>query len=98
VTVQSCHAAFEAGKHFFGDHEHPHLVVLGVPNEHALYKAMRTLDTHGVRYRPFYEPDQDNQLTSIATEVVFGERRSIFRKYQCLKGASDERNCAARSA
>jgi len=84
-VVQSAHACIEATKSFLDNNlEHPHLVVLGVKGEHQLYNSARKLDSAGIRYRIFTEPDRNDEATAIATEPIFGEQRRLFRNYRCL--------------
>ena len=82
--VQSCHAAIEASC-FIEEHlDHPHLVVCGVKGEINLHKVAKKLEDNSIRYRGFIEPDRNNELTSIATEPVFGKQRQFFKRYRCL--------------
>jgi len=84
-VVQSCHAAIEAARYLFpADLPHPHLVVCGIPNQRQLVQCLERLQKLGVSHRPFYEPDQDDELTAIATEPIFNQRRRLFRRYRCL--------------
>lgn len=84
--VQASHACIEATKAFLSENlEHPHLVVLSAKNQQALFKVANKLDTAGVRYRIFIEPDRGDEATALATEVISGDNRHIFRNYQCLK-------------
>ncbi len=66
------------------DLEHPHLVVLGVDNQHQLLKAARKLDIAGIQYRMFIEPDRNNEPTAIATQIISGDQRHLFKNYRCL--------------
>lgn len=84
-VVQVSHACIEATRYFLdSDTEHPHLIVLGVNNESKLYQAIQKLNFHGIRHKPFREADRNDEITAVATEIVTGERRSIFKKYQLL--------------
>jgi len=83
--VQSCHACIESTKSFPNPEEHPHLVVIGIPNEAKLYKAAQRLDQSGIRYKIFFESDRNDEATAMATEVVHGEARRLFKNYQLLK-------------
>ena len=85
-TVQSCHAAIEAAQSIIPTTiEHPHLVICGVSNENTLLETTKRLDEIGIKYKPFYEADIENQLTAIATEPVYDNTRKHFRKYKLLK-------------
>jgi hypothetical protein len=63
----------------------PNLVVFGISNEKKLICVQEKLNTLGVKFRTFVEPDRDNEITALATEPVNGEVRKIFKKYQLLK-------------
>jgi hypothetical protein len=66
------------------EREHPHLVVLGVPDEPALQRALERTQHSGIRCRAFREADLDNQLTAFATEPIRGPLRRRFRGYRLL--------------
>ncbi|HJT78438.1 MAG TPA: hypothetical protein VJ739_14640 [Gemmataceae bacterium] len=84
-VVQACHAAIEAARFLLPRHlPHPHLVVCGLPDQRRLFQCMDHLRRRGVSSRPFYEPDRGDELTAVATEPVFGDRRKLFRRYHCL--------------
>lgn len=85
-TVQSVHAAMDAARHFMSpDLDHPHLCLLAVKDEEALKKAVLHLAAQGIRFRAYAEDDMADQLTSVATEPICGERRLAMRKFQLLK-------------
>lgn len=94
-VVQACHAAIEAAPLLSPEDDHPHLVVLGVKSELALRNALRRLQQHGIRCKPFFESDLGDQLTSFATEPLNGDSRQLFKKYQCLQ---DDRLVGERGA
>jgi hypothetical protein len=48
------------------------------------------LQKNNINFKLFYESDRDNELTSIATEPISGEKRSIFKKFNCLKGEKND--------
>jgi pentose-5-phosphate-3-epimerase len=85
--VQSCHAAMEAAKYFLPQYnkEHPHLVVCEVKTEDHLKKTIEKLNRTDIQYKVFREPDIGNELTAIATEPLFGDKRKFFKKFQLLK-------------
>ena len=91
ISVQSCHAAIEASL-AFGDSqaEHPHICLCGVKNEASLISGANYLDSHGISFCAWYEPDRNNELTALATEPLSGDRRSSLRKFQCLKEAQKQ--------
>jgi hypothetical protein len=82
-AVQACHAAIEAARQSLisAEIEHPHLILFGVHNEAKLNQVRQHLDAIGVRYRSFHEADLNHQLTSVATEPVYGPQRRHFKKY-----------------
>jgi hypothetical protein len=64
--------------------EHPHVIVCGLPDEHALAQCLDHLARIGIRYQAFHEPDFGNQLTAIATEPVPKTLKRLFRNYRLL--------------
>jgi hypothetical protein len=85
--VQACHACLEASRTFLAtDSEHPHLVVCGVRDELRLGHFLERMRRSGVRFRAFFEPDLDNQLTAAATEPLRGPQRRVFRDCRLLTG------------
>ena len=86
-AVQACHAAMEASVAFYDPQvkEHPHLALCAVKNEQQLLNAARMLDSNGVKFSAWREPDLKHQLTAIATEPLSGNNRQIMRRYQLLK-------------
>lgn len=84
--MQSIHAAIEATRDGIIPHNitHPHLVLCSIPDECTLRSYMDRLDVYGIKYRPFYEPDRDNELTAIATEPLSGSNRRHFRNAPLL--------------
>ena len=89
--VQSCHAAIEATSLIPYNSEHPHLVLCGVRNESELLKISARLQAYNIQFKAFQEPDRNNEYTSIATEPICGNKRKIFKRYQCLKEKRYER-------
>jgi hypothetical protein len=89
--VQSCHAAIEAARALLpAELQHPHLIVCGVHDEAALWRFLHKLQLHNIRFQAFLEPDQDNQLTALATEPVFDETRRLFRNLRLLTPMAGE--------
>jgi hypothetical protein len=85
-AVQSCHAVIEATRAFGFDGEHPHLVLIGVEDEFELDDVAIRLSAQNIDFRDFVEPDIGNQRTAIATQLVSGDSRRLFRRYKLLKG------------
>ena len=86
--VQSSHACIESCKSFdFSSlKDHPSVILCGVKSQTQLETVQKRLQEQNIRFVSFHEPDIDDQLTSIATEPIFGDDRKFFRKYQLLKG------------
>lgn len=97
IAVQSAHAAIEVARSFSEELEHPSVIIIcGIDNEYKLQKQLEHYQSQGIQCKPFYEADLDNQLTSFATEPVFGETRRLFKHLQLLK-QSDLNKCAFHS-
>jgi hypothetical protein len=43
------------------------------------------LKSHNIKFKEFREPDRNNELTAIATELLFDEKRIHMKKFQLLK-------------
>lgn len=84
--VQGAHAAACAG-HKFG--EHSHLICFGIKSQDDLLKASQFLESKGIRYEMFYEPDYDTGYTSICTEPLTGEQRKPMRRFSLLQEHSE---------
>ena len=84
-AVQSVHATAEAVKHLYNSVNHLHTVLLHVENERELIKAMQYLDSKGIRYRHFIDPDLNNELTAVATECILGSKRKVMKDFKLLK-------------
>lgn len=78
--VQTGHACLEAGRAFEWN-DHTHMVLLSLKDEDHLGETLDRLESHQVRYRAFYEPDNGLGYTSICTEPINGEGRFLFKKY-----------------
>jgi hypothetical protein len=84
-TVQACHAAIEATKAFPFSREVSNLVICQVDDEEHLINSAVDLDWARIRYIFFEEPDINNECTALCTEVIYGEQRKVFKKYELLK-------------
>lgn len=85
--VQSNHAALEAGI-AFGNKEQTEpssLILIAVKNTYQLEKAMKDLESKGIKFISFEEPDWDYKLTSFATEPLTQDKRVLLKKYQLWK-------------
>lgn len=86
IVVQAAHATIESARNFITrDSEHPHLVICGIATEKKLLTEADRLRIMGVKLKVFREADKNNEATALATEIIFGEARKVFRKYQLLK-------------
>lgn len=65
--------------------EHPSVILLGVRDEDELHRVRKHLIDRNVRHVHFYEPDRDDELTSIACEPVFDDGRKAFKKFRLLR-------------
>lgn len=77
-AVQACHACLECGKSNPWSGDHPHLVLLGVPNEETLATWSAKLRERFTNLVEFREPDLANSLTAVAIPGVTGKLRSVF--------------------
>lgn len=80
--VQAAHAAHNAGERF-GDHSH--LICFGINNEAELQKAAIFLESKGIKFEMFHEPDFNTGFTSICSEPLRGEQRKIMRRFTLLQ-------------
>lgn len=85
-AVQGMHAAIEAARQGLikSDTKHPHLVFCSVSDEFDLVEYSTKLESKGIRYQVFLEPDIGNKLTAIATEPIYGSNRKIFRNLKLV--------------
>ena len=83
-AVQAIHAAIEATKYIDTSKEHPHLVLIGVNDENSLKDISKYISINDIEFSEWREPDRNNELTSIATEPISGDRRKIFKKFKLL--------------
>lgn len=94
IVVQTAHATIEATRTYIspaescgqpGEWQHPNLVVCGVESETKLLTEWKRVVESGIRTKIFHEADRNNEATAFATEIISGEGRKLFRKYQLLK-------------
>jgi len=88
--VQSCHSVFESVLNIppqppWVHPVHPNIISCEVRDERQLIKFSEKLDKEGVWYALFQEPDIGDQYTSLATEIVYGDRRFLFKNLQLIK-------------
>lgn len=85
-AVQACHACLEVSKTFPWSGEHPHLVLVGVPNETVLTEWLNRVvqQLPQAQLAIFKEPDLDNSLTALAIAGVVGKTRSLFKTLKLI--------------
>lgn len=86
-AVQACHAVFEAvsPESFKPPQVHPNVVLCEVKDERRLVQLAEKLEKEGVRCALFQEPDRGDEYTSLATEIVYGHRRLLFKNLQLVQ-------------
>ena len=72
----------------------PNLVLCALASEESLLAAARRLDSLGISYRIFREPDIGDQFTALCTGIVSGDSRRHFRKYRLLESGTRQRHYA----
>ncbi len=82
--VQASHAIAESARRWPGGLEHPHFVLLAVPDEPSLKNLLENLLSKGVEVHPWTEEDLCGSLTAIATAPVSGPCRRLFRHLPLL--------------
>ncbi len=60
-------------------------MALIVENELQLKEFITLLEVNNIGFCAFYEPDLNNELTAVATEVIYNGQRKLFKKYRCFK-------------
>ena len=83
--VQSNHATFEAARNLppdFPKNEVPFLVLIGVPDKNALFRAIKKLEANSIGYQVFYEPDDNIGLSAVATAPLSQEQRRCLSNYR----------------
>ncbi len=90
-AVQACHAIFEVttSESFKPPYTHPNVVLCEVKDERRLVQLAEKLEKKGVSCALFQEPDRDDEYTSLATEIVYGPRRLLFKNLQLVQGEND---------
>lgn len=82
-AVQAGHALLELSKKY-NIKNHPSLVYLVVKSEEKLKRVMQELIDNNINFSLFRESDMNNEITSIATEVIYGEKRELLKRYSLL--------------
>lgn len=86
-AVQACHASIECANLFNLEKlpDHPSVIILAAKNENKLQQCVSFLSENNIQFVEFHEPDLGHQLTAIATEPIFGDKRNLFKKFQLLR-------------
>jgi len=85
-AVQAIHAGIETGRNYYHKlDDHPTVVLLGVKDEKALVRICDKLEKNCINFSPFIEPDLNDSLTAVATELIEEDQRHLFKKYDLLK-------------
>jgi hypothetical protein len=84
--VQAAHATLVLGNKLKNKNvSELYFTVIGVPQLIDFRRVMDDLNAHGTKFESFYEPDQGNTLTAIATHPIPKEERGILRDYKLLR-------------
>lgn len=85
--VQSAHATLVLGNKLRSrkDVSNVYFTVIGVPNLLELGHVMQDLTKQKKGFITFYEPDQGNTLTSIATYPIPADERGKLKDYKLLR-------------
>jgi hypothetical protein len=83
--VQSAHVTLVLGNKLKHDVSQLYFTVIGVPQLVDFTKVMADLNAHGTKYEAFYEPDQGNTLTAIATHPIPKDKRGKLKDYKLLR-------------
>lgn len=85
-SVQAAHAVLEASRNGIlpVDLVHPHIIICGVADEMALAHQHSRIKSAGIKALPFFEPDRAGEMTALATEPLFGDKRRHMRKLRLL--------------
>lgn len=61
------------------------MILLSSKNEDKLEQNIRFLKENNINFVSFREPDIGFQLTAVATEPIYNEKRNLFRRFQLLR-------------
>jgi hypothetical protein len=80
--VQAVHAAHEAGIYLSEESQTSSVVVCGVSNEQELLKSQARIESRGIRFVLFREPDMNDEATALASEPLNGTGKKAFANYK----------------
>ena len=83
--VQASHATLVLGNKLKRqDVSELYFAVIGIPQLSDFCKVMKDLKKHGTDFISFYEPDQGNTMTAIATHPIPKDQRGRLLDYKRL--------------
>lgn len=80
--TQACHSAIQAGAEFLDQSQIPYLITLAMKNKEHLYETADFLDSKGIRYHMFFEPDNNMGHSSITTEPLTPEQSKALSNFK----------------
>ncbi len=84
--VQIGHACYEAGKAFGADEGISNLILLAAEDEHDLKHIAHKLESRGIDFHIFFEPDHGMGYSAICTRPITDPaERAIFRKWDLFR-------------
>lgn len=86
AAVQAGHALYESASEFYNNkiNKHPHFVLCQVKNENKLLYWISKLESENIQFVIWKEPDLNNQITAISTEILTNDKIKIFKKLKLL--------------
>lgn len=89
--VQSNHASIKAGEEFGNGISRSNMVLIGVPDKKGLHQVMDIMGRNDIPFIEFYEPDYEEGLTSICSNVLFDQKqRAVFKSYDLWQSANTD--------
>lgn len=82
-AVQAGHALLELTNKVEMEH-HPSSVFIVVKSEEKLKMVLKELIDNNINFSIFREPDLNNEITSVATEPLFDDKRDLLKRFQLL--------------
>jgi hypothetical protein len=80
---QSNHATFAVSQLVLDFETIPHIVLIGVANKDELETVINLLVANDIKFAAFYEPDNEEGLTAIATEPIKDKaKRQVLSHYK----------------
>jgi hypothetical protein len=75
---------WESLKRFGFTKIHPNVIICGLSSQTKLENAGQYLTEKDIKFEVFFDSDF-NTVTALATEPLYGDRRSLLKKFQLLK-------------